>query len=248
MSTPVKPAIRQVTQDITTFSVPFKIGFLPLGGRSTAIRLTNGDVWVLASHPIDQDTRQTLDAMGHVKYIVSGDVDHYFFLADYKAAYPNALVIGPDGLQAKLEKQGKGVKLDGVYFVDSDDKRYGFEDEVHPFDPFHGHAKMDVAFYHIASKSLVECDLLFNLPATESFKTIGGTGSIPLLTSLFKPGKFLHNQAIKGMVTDKVKVKVASDAVLALDLERIIPCHGDVLERADDPRGKWEATFKGIVG
>ena len=64
------------------------------------------------------------------RYLVSADLDHYFFLAEYKAAYPDALIIGPDGLQAKLDKQGKGTKLDGTYYKDAEGTTYGFEHEV----------------------------------------------------------------------------------------------------------------------
>lgn len=48
---------------------PFTVfGFLPWGGRSTAIKLSTGDVWVLASTPLTEDTKATLDRLGPVKY------------------------------------------------------------------------------------------------------------------------------------------------------------------------------------
>jgi len=53
---------------ITIFSVPFsRFGMLPIGGRSTAIKLQNDEVFVLASSPADQQTVDTLNAMGTVK-------------------------------------------------------------------------------------------------------------------------------------------------------------------------------------
>ena len=39
-----------------------------MGGRSTAIRLASGDVWVLASTTLDDSTKKTIDEMGPVKY------------------------------------------------------------------------------------------------------------------------------------------------------------------------------------
>ena len=60
---------------------PFlRYGFIPIGGRSTAIKLQNGDVWVLASTPLTESTRQTLDKLGPVKYIVGGDIEHTLYL------------------------------------------------------------------------------------------------------------------------------------------------------------------------
>jgi len=55
------------------------------------------------------------------------------FLADYKRAYPDALMIGPDGIQAKLDAQGKGGKLDGTYYKDAEGTKYGFENEACAF-------------------------------------------------------------------------------------------------------------------
>jgi len=40
---------------------------LPIGGRSTAIKLQNDEVFVLASSPADKQTVDTLNAMGTVK-------------------------------------------------------------------------------------------------------------------------------------------------------------------------------------
>lgn len=61
-------AIRQVATDVWTFSRPFaRFGLIPVGGRSTAVRLNDGGVWVLASTPLDERTRERLQAMGEVK-------------------------------------------------------------------------------------------------------------------------------------------------------------------------------------
>lgn len=42
------------------------------------------------------------------------------------------------------------------------------------FSYFSGFRNKDVAFLHVASKSLIQADLLFNLPATEQ---VGSTSS-----------------------------------------------------------------------
>lgn len=47
---------------------PFaRFGILPIGGRSTAIQLQNGGVWVLASTPLDAETKLKIDELGPVK-------------------------------------------------------------------------------------------------------------------------------------------------------------------------------------
>ena len=60
--------IRAINSSITIFSVPFsRFGILPIGGRSTAIKLKNDEVFVLASSPADKETIATINAMGTVK-------------------------------------------------------------------------------------------------------------------------------------------------------------------------------------
>ena len=46
------------------------------------------------------------------RYIVAPNLSHYFFIAEYKTAYPTAVVIGPEGLRGKVEwKLDQGVFL-----------------------------------------------------------------------------------------------------------------------------------------
>lgn len=60
--------IRSVTPRLATFSRPFaRFGFVPVGGRSTAVQLRDGTVWVLASTPLDSSTRAKLQEMGEVR-------------------------------------------------------------------------------------------------------------------------------------------------------------------------------------
>lgn len=84
----LKPRVQQVAKDVWTFSRyvvgshsalagsrgrsssrrPFaRFGVFPVGGRSTAIRMRDGGVWVLASTPLDAETKEKLGELGPVK-------------------------------------------------------------------------------------------------------------------------------------------------------------------------------------
>lgn len=52
-----------------------------MGGRSTAIKLSSGDVWVVASTPLSNETKEAVQKLGTVKYIVAADADHHIFLS-----------------------------------------------------------------------------------------------------------------------------------------------------------------------
>lgn len=68
------PSLGQLLQGLlnnvvlTTLSRPFlRFGIIPFGGRSTAIRMKDGGVWVLASTPLDDGTKSTIDNLGPVR-------------------------------------------------------------------------------------------------------------------------------------------------------------------------------------
>lgn len=74
---------------MVTFSRPFSkfLGFFPMGGRSTAIKLSSGDVWVVASTPCTNETKEAVDKLGTVKYILAADADHHLFLSEHVSPF-----------------------------------------------------------------------------------------------------------------------------------------------------------------
>lgn len=113
---------------LLAFSKPFaRFGLIPIGGRSTAVKLRDDkSLWLLASTPLDEPTRTKLDQFGVVKYMVAPDNVHSLYLKQYADAYPQAKVIGVLG----LEEKNKDVKFAGLYGVDPEGTQYGFEEEV----------------------------------------------------------------------------------------------------------------------
>lgn len=251
--------IRSVTPRLATFSRPFaRFGFVPIGGRSTAVQLRDGTVWVLASTPLDSSTRAKLQEMGEVRYVVAPDVEHHLFLPQYAAEYPHAKVIGVEGLEAKH----KDLEFAGLYGRDPEGTEYGFEDEIQA-QYFPTFANRDVVFHHIDTKTLITADLLFNLPPDEQYAaTPAGraTSRIPFLmmaVNRLKPSSWLHRAFIgaagvaagipgveKGGSKQERRHRFASDAaeVARWDFDRIVMCHGDVIESGG--KEAWLSAFE----
>lgn len=78
---------------------------------------------------------------------------------------------------------------------------------------FSGFVNKDVAFFHTASKTLIQADLLFNLPCTEQYSNTKSSGSVPLISSYLNPHTYLHRQFL--WMTGKDKACVQKDAILA---------------------------------
>jgi len=231
--------IREVTQNVWTFSRPFYLfSWVPVGGRSTAVRLSNGGVWVFASTPLTPETKAKLDEIGPVKYILGPNAVHNLFLGDFKKAYPEAKVIG---VEAHLAKEHlKDVKFDGAYGKDPSGTKYGFEDEIQTC-YFSGFANTDVAFHHKSSSSLIVADLLLNLPCNEQFSKSTSSGRIPLIGNI-GPHSWLVKNFLWRKGVDKEAMKRDAKTVAGWDFTRIIPCHGDVIEK--DAKKAWETAYE----
>ncbi|EPS95076.1 hypothetical protein FOMPIDRAFT_1133127 [Fomitopsis schrenkii] len=221
---------------------PFsRFGLIPFGGRSTAIKLSNGDVWVMASTPLTAETKAKLNELGPVKWIVGADAVHHMFLGEFKKEYPEAKLVAVD--EAVKKKSKEGLEFHGVWGTDPRDRQFGFENDVqHCF--FDGFANRDTAFFHPASKTLIVADLLFNLPATEQYSKSSSSGTIPIFGSL-TPYMGIHKRFTWYLGVDKEAMKRDVKTVANWDFDRIIPCHGDVIEK--DGKKAWCEAYKWYI-
>ncbi|KAJ7484474.1 hypothetical protein FB451DRAFT_85628 [Mycena latifolia] len=229
--------VREVATNLWTFSRPFTmLKILPMGGRSTAIKMTNGGVWVLASTPLDAETKAKIDELGPVH----PDAYHHMYLAEFKKSYPSAKLIAPAATVARADKT---LVFDGVWGSDPPETKYGFEEDIKAC-YFSGFKNKDVAFFHPASATLIEADLLFNLPCTEQYSKTKSSGKIPLLGGV-GPSSWLHSKFSASMGEDKAAMKRDVKAVADWDFHRIIPCHGDVIETGG--KQAWLAAYKAYL-
>ncbi|KIK70283.1 hypothetical protein GYMLUDRAFT_34778 [Collybiopsis luxurians FD-317 M1] len=234
--------IREVTTGVWTFSRPFgrgPFGFLPWGGRSTAVRLSTGDVWVLASTPLTPAAKSVIDDLGTVKWIIAPDIVHHLFLGQYKNAYPEAKAIGVEGLRQKKKKNNENLLIDGEYGGDSPDTLYGFEDEIKAC-YFTGFENKDVAFLHVETQTLIVADLLFNLPGNEQYSKVKTSPKVPIIGKLNPESGWLK-RLLWTLGKDKDAMRRDAKAVRDWDFDRIIMCHGDVIE--ENGKKAWEEAY-----
>lgn len=239
MSSASDVVIREVTTDVWTFSRPLSLfNRIPVGGRSTAIKLQDGSVWILASTPLTADTGRKLGELGEVKYIVAGNAFHHMFLKGYKDAYPDAKVIGPEEVNAK--KVSEGWQLHATFSAAQPDLKHGFEDEIeHCF--FSAQKNKDTAFYHKASKTVIAADLLFNLPPTEQYALSQTSPNFPILSG-FKPNSWIMRAFVWSQERNRATMQQDVHKVASWDFERFIPCHGNVIET--NAKQAWKDAYQ----
>jgi len=191
----------------------------------------------LASTPLDTETKAKLDELGKVKYIVSPDIVHHLYLSEFKKAYPEAKLLGVDGTPSRMED--KALEFDGVWGKDAPNTKYGFEDDVqHCF--FSGFKNKDVAFFHPQSKTLIQADLLFNFPCHEQYSK----SKMPVLGNL-KPSLWFQQRMVGNLSINTAAMKRDATTVANWNFQRIIPCHGDVIEK--DGNKVWRDVYKAFI-
>ncbi|KAJ7303519.1 hypothetical protein DFH08DRAFT_903938 [Mycena albidolilacea] len=227
--------IREVATNVWTFSRPFALfGWIHIGGRSTAVKLASGGVWVVASTPLSPETKAKLDALGPVEYIIGINAMHNMFLGEFKRAYPTAKLIAPAGAVERCSD--KTLTFDGLWGKDPADTKYGFEDEIKAC-YFSGFSNKDVVFFHAPSSTLIEADLVVNLPGTEQ-----SSQRFPFYGPFGKPVGWLQGKLSAARSRDPVAMKRDVQTVAEWDFVRIIPCHGDVLET--DAKKIWKDALR----
>ncbi|KAK1921751.1 hypothetical protein DB88DRAFT_499084 [Papiliotrema laurentii] len=232
--------IRQVTPEIITFSRPFTRGGMAIGGRGTAVKLPNNEIFLYVSTPHTPATAETIARFGgKVGWLVTPDGEHGIFFEEYVKAYPDAQKIGVKRFKDKLPN----VQWTGLFGEGGENKQYGFEPHI-TLHNVSTHVNDELVAIHHDSGTLIQADMLFNLPPTEQYSRAGG---LPVLAKLLgggktmSPGGFLHEKMVGALAKDKELLKRELAPIHAAKWDRIIPCHGEVIETGG--RAAWDKIW-----
>jgi hypothetical protein len=221
--------LRSLTEALYVREVPLRMGGMELGGRMTVIRLPGGGLWIHSPVKLDTETRAAVEALGPVRFLVAPNLMHHLALPDWAAAFPEARVVALAGLR----KKQPGLRID-VELGDTPEAGYG---EVISQQHLRGLPKLEeFAFLHRPSRTLLLTDVAFHIRDSPSWLTrtylrLGGTY-----------GKLAPTMLLKSLVKDRAALRASLEAVLSWDFERVVVCHGEVLEH-----GGKEALRRGFA-
>lgn len=235
--------IRDVTPSITTFSTPFnRVGLMKIGGRGTLVKLKTGSLAVFSPVALTPEVKTKVSTMGTLKYIVALDIEHHIFISPWAKEYPTAEVIGMEGLPEKREadEMTRGVKFAHVFSAKNKNEMQispEFDAEF-DYEYMQSHMNKELLFVHKPTKTLIEADLIFNLPATEQYSKSGQNANSGIFTKFF--GSIMNTRGdmiwqrrfiwYAGGGKDRAGFAESAKKINAWDFDRIIPCHGDVIE------------------
>ncbi|KAI5290433.1 hypothetical protein KEM54_001552 [Ascosphaera aggregata] len=248
--------VRDVCQSIATFSLPFsRFGCVPIGGRATIVKLQTGALAVFSPVAYTPSVKGKVNSLGNrVKYLIAPDIEHYLQIQAWKTLYPSAEIIGPHGLQEKFETNPatKDLKIDYIFTPDNKHQlkiKPDFDEEF-DYEYVDAHQNRELVFCHKPTKTLIEADLMFNLPAHEQYsksaenpqgsaqaKLMNKAGSAAVNCNSWQR-RFLWYAALRDHKSSKPSIA----RVANWHFERIIPCHGDVIE--EDAKSVFLDVFK----
>lgn len=199
------------------------LGF-PYPTLMAVIRLADGGLFLWSPVALTPELKAQVDALGPVRHLVSPTALHNLFLAEWRAAYPQARLYAPPGLR----KRRPDLAFDGDLAETSDPHPWGEEiDQV----PVAGNRiATEVVFFHRASGTVLFADLLQQIdPATlKGWRAVVAkldrmTGAEPQV-----PRKF------RLAFTDRPAAREALARILAWPARRVLMAHAPPVE-ADAP-------------
>lgn len=244
-------SIRDLDATTTTFSTPFlRFGLVKVGGRATMIKLKTGNLAVFSPVALTPEVKAKVlekasaAPAGQVKYLVAPDAEHHIFLSPWAKEYTTAQVIGMEGLPEKREKDEstKGLRFSHVFTPrNKNDMRISAEfDEEFEYEFVHAHQNKELVFLHKPTRTLIEADLIFNLPATEQFSRTGEDATSGILSRfsaavMHTRGDMIWQRRLLWYGPGSSDRKAFADSVRKMKswgaFDRIIPCHGEIIER-----------------
>jgi hypothetical protein len=207
--------MERLADDLWTKARPLRFLGVETGTRTTIVRLASGGLFVHSPGPLADDTRRFVEGLGPVVAVVSPSRFHHLWAGAWKQAYPEALLCACPG----LEKKRADLPWDRVLGDAPEPPWQGQLDQV-----FFAARSLEneVVFFHRASRSLLCCDIVFNLSKHPSRLT-------RLLATLLgnrRPGATWLEHL---MIRDRESAREQIDRMLAWDIDRIVLSHGEMI-------------------
>jgi len=253
-------SIRDILPNVTTLSIPFKrAGVMKIGGRATIVRLSTGNLAVISPTPLTSAVRTkitTLSPTNSVAYLIAPDLEHHISLYQWHSAFPSAAIVAPEGLAEKRAKTPAYAKqvVPITHTITAKGKanitiseEFDREFDVEFVD---GHINKEIVLLHKPSKTMIQADFMWNLPALEQYSKVPGGIGGGVLQRIFTwafgagPNPMGQRRALWwGMSAgDRVGFNRSVERIGRWNFDSVVMCHGDVL--LGNGREVFERVFK----
>ncbi len=210
--------LRTVADGVWCFEGRVAIGLgIVFPARTTLLALPDGGLIMVSPLAIDDALAASIESLGEVRFIVAPNLFHHLFAGPAAERWPNAQLLGVSG----FKKKRPDLAFDGTLRAGEDPAEWAGAVEAHHVG---GTSIHEVALLHVASKTLVVTDLVFNLSRYETW-----------MSSLYFRMTGVHNKVnqsplLRVATKDRAAAGASCDAILACDFDRLIMAHGDIVE------------------
>ncbi|KAI9367685.1 putative nuclear protein Qri2/Nse4 [Aspergillus egyptiacus] len=226
------------------------------GRGCVAVRMSSGSIAVFSPVSLTPAVRDVVTSLGgKVRYIAALDLEHHLHLTSWKNAFPEAEIIAPEGLWEKRLSNREFRDTPFDYILCEKDKAHGWKineefDQEFEVEYVYAHPSKEIVFMHKPSRSLIQADLLFNLPAREQYSKTGECATSGILTKIIKPllsttPPATWQKRFSWYVLSSGDRKAFTESIKRIDrwdFNRLIPCHGDVIESGG--KGVYRRVFE----
>jgi hypothetical protein len=179
-------------------------------------------------------------------------LQHHIFLGAWNKEYPNAKVLAPEGLLEKRQKQKNEDVPFAVIFSAKDKATTKVDaefDAAFDYELVDGHVNKELVFNYKPDKTLIQADLIWNLPATEQYSKTGINPADGILTKLWSAlnstsgaamgqRRFIWYAASSG---NRPSFNASINRINGWDFDKIIGCHGNTIDQ--DGKGIFQKIF-----
>jgi len=180
-------------------------------------------------------------------------MQHHLKIGEWSKEYPNAKVLGPEGLPEKRAKQHNEDVSFSVVFTAKDKAAIKVDPEFDAdfdYEYVDSHRNKEIVFLYKPDKTLIEADFMFNLPAIEQFSKSGESPTSGFLTNLFvglnnTTGDATWQKRLIWYGSSSGNRPAFNKSVARIatwNFDRIIPCHGEVIEQGG--KGIFDKVFQ----
>lgn len=136
------------------------------------------------------------------------------------------------------------MKWAGLFGAGGEKQTYGFEPDISLHNvPAHRNDEL-IAIHH-PSGTMLEADILFNLPPTEQYSRAGGVPAwyryLMCSGASMSPGGYLHQHLASGLFQDQEAARQQLKPIFEAKWDRIVPCHGEVIMSGG--RKMWDEVW-----
>jgi hypothetical protein len=130
--------------------------------RMTVVRLKTGEIWLHSPTRYDDRLRNGIEHLGPIRHLVAPNIAHWVFLRDWQTHCSDAVAWAAPGLRSRGQVKGSGV----VFHHDlTPSAPIAWASDIDQIVVPGGFGVSEVAFLHLATRTLMLTDLIENFEA-----------------------------------------------------------------------------------